>query len=121
MSLLRSLLNLAVLVILTVAVLSMSSRPMAAQSSCHPVGTRCTSNRQCCNNWCYGGFCCWGLPHHSCTNWLQCCSRTCVGGRCNYSGSGADCADAVIEEAVCKPSLNRFLVYDTDGCPPVRR
>ena len=83
MTRLRMLRNLAVLVILTVAALSLNPRPVAAQSSCHPVGTRCTSSRQCCNNWCYDYRCCWAVPGHSCTSGLQCCTGTCVGGRCN--------------------------------------
>jgi hypothetical protein len=41
MSLLRILRNLAVLVILTVAVLSLNPRPVAAQSSCKPLGSSC--------------------------------------------------------------------------------
>jgi hypothetical protein len=86
MSLLRSLRNLAVLVILTVAFLSLTSRPMAAQSSCRPPGSYCHPfgrNAECCTSWCYGNRCCWAIPGHMCTNGLQCCSGTCVGGRCN--------------------------------------
>jgi hypothetical protein len=86
MSLLCSLRNLAVLVILTVAVLGLTSRPVPAQSSCRPPGSYCHLfgvDHECCNNWCYLSRCCWAIPGHSCTSGLQCCSGTCVQGRCH--------------------------------------
>jgi len=55
MTLLRILRNLAVLVILTVAALSLNPRPVAAQSTCRPLGAGCTSSSQCCS----GSFCGW--------------------------------------------------------------
>ena len=78
MSLLRILRNLAVLVILTVS-LSLIPRPMAAQSSCKPLGAWCTSNAQCCYPWC--GIRRTGcLPLHNmiCRKMTDCCSGTCV-------------------------------------------
>ena len=49
MTLLRMLRNVAVLVILTVAALSLSPRPVAAQSSCRPLGALCSPNLpKCC-------------------------------------------------------------------------
>jgi hypothetical protein len=83
MTLLRMLRNVAVLVILTVAALSLNPRPVAAQSSCRPPGSYCNRYTKCCNNWCYDNRCCWAIPGHSCTSGLQCCSGTCVGGRCH--------------------------------------
>ncbi len=88
MSLLRILRNLAVLLILTVGFLSLSPRTVAAQSSCHPIGTACSSSTwtrgQCCYGWCspYAHRCC--LPFHNmaCSSWTQCCSGACVQGRC---------------------------------------
>jgi len=83
MSLLRILRNLAVLVILTVGGLSLSPRPVAAQSVCQPLGAVCTITAQCCTHYCG--------PHHNCcipvwgracrTN-ADCCSYMCWGGRC---------------------------------------
>ena len=86
MSLLRILRNLAVLVILTVAALSLNPRPVAAQSSCQPLGGFCTQyglTAQCCNHWCgIRRTCC--LPFHNmyCTASAQCCSGVCISGRC---------------------------------------
>jgi hypothetical protein len=80
MSLLRTARNLAVLVILTVAALAFAPRPVAAQSTCRPLGTGCTSSSQCCS----GSFC---GPRHTCcnkplrgmycTSSVQCCSGLC--------------------------------------------
>lgn len=92
MSLLRILRNLAVLVILTVGILSLSPRPVAAQSTCRPLGSACGT---------YVGTCCPGSlcgPHRTCcnkpyrgqicTSSAQCCSGLCMAvpgypfGRC---------------------------------------
>lgn len=85
MSLLRILRNLAVLVILTVAVLSLNPRPVAAQSSCQPLGASCTSSSQCCT----GSFCGWrhsccDKPYHGqyCNSYVECCSLACFNHRC---------------------------------------
>jgi hypothetical protein len=85
MSLLRILRNLAVLVILTVAYLSLLPRPMAAQTSCQPLGTACNSSAQCCNHWCgpYARRCCKPLHGMTCSSWIQCCSGVCINGGCN--------------------------------------
>lgn len=87
MALLRTLRNLAVLVILTVAALSLISRPVAAQSSCQALGTVCTQygwNAQCCNHWCSPSArrCCLPFHNQACSSWSQCCSGACVQGRC---------------------------------------
>jgi hypothetical protein len=81
MTLLRILKNLAVLVILTVAALSLNPRPVAAQSSCRPLGAGCTSSSQCCS----GSLCGWRhtccdrfFRHQTCTSSAQCCSGLCV-------------------------------------------
>ena len=87
MSLLRIFRNLAVLVILAMGYLSLSPTPVAAQSSCRPLGTACTQygwNAQCCNHYCspYAHRCC--LPFHNmaCRSSAQCCSGACLQGRC---------------------------------------
>lgn len=83
MSLLHILRNLAVLVILTVAALSLSSRPVAAQSVCQPIGGFCTSKAQCCFPYC-GVFhnCCVPFHNRACRKPADCCSYQCSGGRC---------------------------------------
>jgi hypothetical protein len=83
MTLLRMLRNVAVLVILTVAALSLNPRPVAAQSSCQPLGTVCTSTAQCCTGhlrWCspYVHRCCLPLHNQGCTKSTDCCSGTCL-------------------------------------------
>lgn len=83
MSLLRILRNLAVLVILTVGILSLTPRTVAAQSSCRPLGTVCTSSRQCCNSYCGSGRCCLFLHNAICKSNAQCCGLSCISGRCN--------------------------------------
>ena len=84
MSLLRILRNLAVLVILTVGFLSLSPRPIAAQSTCGQLGAVCTTAAQCCVHYCSPRTlrCCIPLHNRACTNWTQCCSGMCSGGRC---------------------------------------
>jgi hypothetical protein len=84
MTLLRILRNVAVLVILTVAALSLNPRPVAAQSSCKPLGNWCTSSAQCCNRWCgpYAHRCCLPLHNMACTSSAQCCSGMCISGHC---------------------------------------
>jgi hypothetical protein len=89
MSLLRILRNLAVLVILTAAFASIA-RPITEQSTCTPLGGRCSQRgqvtKQCCTEFCgiYGNCC--GLPslggHRACTKNSDCCSNLCLGGRC---------------------------------------
>ena len=86
MSLLRILRNLAVLVILTVGGLSLSSRPMAAQSTCRPLGTACSRySSKCCTGSLCGpyGRCC-NKPYYSqaCTRSDVCCAGACINGRC---------------------------------------
>ena len=90
MSLLRILRNLAVLAILTVGFLSLSPRPMAAQSTCRLLGAFCTTpgfrNAQCGSGLCG--------PYHRCCSkvWLwsacstsaECCNGgLCIFGRCH--------------------------------------
>ena len=74
MTLLRILRNLAVLVILTVAVLSLNPRPVAAQSSCTPLGAFCTG-------WIRDAKCCSGL----CGRWHRCCNKPLNGMACTRS------------------------------------
>jgi hypothetical protein len=81
MSLLRILRNLAVLVILTVGVLS--TRPVAAQS-CQPLGRFCSATLKCCpGSLCVGslgyGFRCCNKPLRgmSCTRSDVCCQGGC--------------------------------------------
>jgi hypothetical protein len=87
MSLLRILRNLAVLVILTVAIMSLTPRTVAAQSSCLPLGAYCHPygiDHQCCNSWCgYTSRCCKPLHGMTCSSWIQCCSGACINGGCN--------------------------------------
>jgi hypothetical protein len=86
MSLLRILRNLAVLVILTVAVLSLNPRPAAAQSSCQPLGWVCTYTLKCCP----GGLCAPSLGYgFRCCNkplrWMACTrSDVCCHGICLF-------------------------------------
>jgi hypothetical protein len=68
--------NLAILVILAVAGLSLNSRPVAAQT-CILFGGHCTSNLQCCH-FCAprGGCAC--KPHGmQCTTSRECCAGNC--------------------------------------------
>src|SRR5437763_8801786 len=46
------------------------------RSVCRPLGSGCTSNTQCCWNWCRGRCC---LPLHGmvCASSAQCCSGVC--------------------------------------------
>jgi hypothetical protein len=86
MTLLRMLRNLAVLVILTVAVLSLNPRPVAAQSSCQPLGGACNSyTSKCCTGSLCGphGTCC-NRPFYgqACTTSAQCCTGICLNNRC---------------------------------------
>ena len=62
MNLLRMLRNVAVLVILTVAALSLNPRPVAAQSSCQPLGGGCSATLRCC-------------PGSLCGPRLRCCNK----------------------------------------------
>jgi hypothetical protein len=83
MTILRNFRNLAVVVILTLASLSLSPRPLAAQSSCQPVGGVCNSpgrNAQCCGfHYCSPHRrCCVPLNHQACTSNTQCCSGICL-------------------------------------------
>jgi hypothetical protein len=85
MSLLRILRNLAVLVILTVAVLSLNPRPVAAQSSCRPLGWVCSYTSKCCPGSLCGphGWCCnKPLRGTYCTASVQCCSGLCLNHSC---------------------------------------
>ena len=86
MSLLRLLRNLAVLVIFTVTILSLTPRPVAAQSSCQPLGSVCGSGRACCP----GSLCgphrtCCDKPFYSmyCNTSAECCTGLCLNHRCN--------------------------------------
>ena len=72
MTLLRILRNVAVLVILTVAALSLNPRPVAAQSSCQPLGASCGLSLKCC----LGSLC---GPYH------RCCNRPFYGMACTRS------------------------------------
>ena len=80
MSLLRTLRNLGALLILTVAVFSVTSSPSAAQSSCLPLGAHCSlTNNQCCNHACgpFTRLCCKPFKGMACTSNAQCCSNAC--------------------------------------------
>ena len=86
MTLLRILRNLAVLVILTVAALSLNPRPVAAQSTCRPLGGVCGATLKCCP----GSLCgrinrCCNKPLYSmaCTRSDVCCTGVCYNGRCS--------------------------------------
>ena len=95
MSLLRILRNLAVLVILTVAALSLNPRPVAAQSSCQPLGGFCSVSRPCCpssprslcgrHNMCCNkplrGMTCSGATDSNGLS-IECCSGFCFNGAC---------------------------------------
>jgi hypothetical protein len=72
MPLLRILRNLAVLVILTVGSISLSSRPVAAQS-CRPLGAFCNS---------YTSKCC---PGSLCGPRFRCCNKPLNGMACTRS------------------------------------
>jgi hypothetical protein len=80
MTLLRILRNVAVLVILTVAALSLNPRPAAAQSSCQPLGSVCARGKACCPGSLCGryGRCC-NKPYYSqaCTRSDVCCTGIC--------------------------------------------
>jgi hypothetical protein len=89
MTVLRMLRNVAVLVILTVAALSLNPRPVAAQSSCKPLGSLCKPVRTgggCCLGWCgptpTGPRCCLFLHNAECTSSVQCCSGFCTSHGC---------------------------------------
>jgi hypothetical protein len=87
MSLLRILRNLAVMVILTIGVISLVPHPVAAQSTCRPLGAPCSPpilNSQCCSRLCgaYGGYArCCNKP-----NYHQICGRSdvCCFGYCSF-------------------------------------
>jgi hypothetical protein len=85
MSLLRILRNFAALVILTVGGFTLIPPPVAAQSTCHPLGAFCNSTAQCCpGSLC--GFrrtCCdRPLEGEYCTTSAQCCDGFCFEHRC---------------------------------------
>ena len=84
MTLLRFLRNLAVLTILTVGVLSLTPRTVAAQSSCQYIGGACNSNAQCCLHYCspVTRHCCAPWHNRACSNDNECCSGLCRGFRC---------------------------------------
>ena len=88
MSLLRIFRNIAVLVILMVAGLSLIPRQASAQTACSiPLGSACSKyglNAQCCGfHWCgVSGKCCLPLHNMGCSFPAQCCSGACVQGRC---------------------------------------
>jgi len=86
MSLLRILRNLAVLVILTVGGLSLIPRPMAAQLSCRPVGASCPRpgiTGYCCTLVCSQHYTCCLLGRRVCTSNAQCCNNFCNRGVCD--------------------------------------
>lgn len=85
MFLLRILRNLAALVIVTIGGLSVMSRPMAAQSSCQPLGGPCEAKSQCCSGLCGWRYSCCDKPFHGqyCVSYAECCSRSCVNHRCS--------------------------------------
>jgi hypothetical protein len=99
MTLLRMLRNLAVLVVLTVAALSLNPRPVAAQS-CQPLGRQCSSSLKCCpGSLCVGslgyGIRCCNKPyyHQVCTRSDVCCMGTCFffpGKSYGYCSGGAN-------------------------------
>ena len=81
MTLLRILRNVAVLVILTVAALSLNPRPVAAQSSCQPLGGVCSYTSKCCpGSLCGPRHTCCNRPlrGESCTSSAQCCQGVCL-------------------------------------------
>jgi hypothetical protein len=82
MSFLRSLRNLAVLVIVTVAGLSFSPHSVAAQSSCRPLGASCSSGVQCCSRMCFGHCCDKGFRGMGCNSSAECCSGFCLNHMC---------------------------------------
>jgi len=96
MTLLGTFRNLAILSILTVAGLSLSSRPVAAQTGSIPPGGSCNSNSACFTH-VYNPAtkrCCWPFTDEGwgCTSNLQCCSGICYynyftgKGHCPYRG-----------------------------------
>lgn len=91
MPFLRILRNLAVLVILTVACLSLATRPVAAQSTCQPLGAYCDVHQPCCPySFCAGPRI--AIPHNHCCSKpfrgelcnlsVECCSGLCINGWC---------------------------------------
>ena len=85
MSLLHILRNLAVLAILTVGILSLSPRPIAAQSSCRPLGSVCGGYLpKCCSLCGPRGRCC-DKPFYGmyCNTSAECCSGFCFHHVCH--------------------------------------
>jgi hypothetical protein len=86
MSLLRILRNLAVLVILTAGGFSLIPRPVAAQSTCEPLGAYCAVpyRSQCCGGLCGWRHTCCDKPYYFsyCTTSAECCSGSCFNHRC---------------------------------------
>ena len=84
MSLWRIFKNVAVLVILMVAVLSLLPRQTSAQTACSiPLGSACPKfglTAQCCgSHWCgFSGRCCLPLHNMACRFAAQCCSGACI-------------------------------------------
>ncbi len=87
MPILRTVRNLAVLVILTMAALAFAPRPTAAQT-CEPLGAYCSGthlrNSQCCSGFCgERNTCCDKLFYSEyCTSSVECCSGFCDNHRC---------------------------------------
>lgn len=92
MSLLRIFRNLAVLAILTVGCLSLATRPVAAQSTCQPIGAYCDVHRPCC-------------PYSLCapptlfTRQPHCCNKPFRGQLCNIS---AECCSGLCLNHSCR-------------------
>jgi hypothetical protein len=92
MTLLRILRNFAVLVILTVGAFGLIPRPVAAQSTCEPLGARCAyppwQNSQCCSGLCgpHGTCCDKPLRNQYCTSSLECCSGFCMANEHGIQG-----------------------------------
>ena len=88
MSLLHILRNLAVLVIITAGGFSLIPRPVAAQSTCEPLGASCSGpeihNSECCSSICgWRRTCCdKPFPNQYCTTNAECCSGGCFNHRC---------------------------------------
>jgi len=85
MFLLRIFRNLAVLVILT-AGFSLIPRPVAAQSTCEPLGAYCAVpyHSQCCDGFCGWKHTCYNKPFWDqyCTTSAECCTGVCWNHRC---------------------------------------